>query len=427
MSSPIPSFNTRAGPAALRELLGPRNLLGSLSAMSQAMGAIFRLPLKRFSPVVLTGPQALHEALVDQRQNLRWRNEADPVTGLLGHGLLVEDGEAHDALRRQVMPALHRKQVEAYIGKMWQRTEQVLDGWQAGQTYDMLVEMRRLALLIVMDTLFDVDISADYERLLPVILDLLKLISPGLWLLGVPARKYEQSIAAMDEYLFGLIHLRRQGGTNSSDLLSQMTAAGMEDRLIRDQMLTLLIAGHDTSTALLAWALYLIGRHPTVQETLLEESRRLPLDRPPSPEEVEGLVNFEQVINETLRLYPPIHAGNRIAADPLPVCGVEVPQGERVLISYYATHHDDSHWPEPEKFKPDRFLAGQKHTPYTFVPFGGGPRNCLGANFAQVEAKVILARIYQRFDLTLMRKRVSLHMGATLEPRPGVFIKVLPA
>jgi cytochrome P450 len=134
---------------------------------------------------------------------------------------------------------------------------------------------------------------------------------------------------------------------------------------------------------------------------------------------VDSLVYFKQVIDETLRLYPPIHVGNRVSAEDLSVCGYDIPKGERVMVSIYATHHDETHWPEPERFDPERFGPGKQHTPYSYLPFGGGARNCLGANFAQVEAKVVLARIFQRYELTLTRPRVHIHMGATLEPRPG--------
>ena len=392
--------------------------------MRTRLGYVFRIGLPGFRPVFLSGPQASHYALTEGRAHLRYRNESDPVTGLLGHGLLVEDGQAHDDLRQKIMPALHRQQVSGYIDKMWRRTEQVIGAWQPGKTYDMLVEMRRLALLIVMDTLFDVDMTPDLERLFPAILDLLKFISPGLWLVGAPRKQYRASIAAINDYLYGLIRERRAHPNEGTDLLSELIAGGMPDELIRDQMLTLFIAGHDTSTALLAWTLYLVGSHPQVQPRLYAQTSGLPAETPPSPEQVEELVYFKQVIDETLRLYPPIHVGNRVSAEDLAVCGYAIPQGERVMVSIYATQHDETHWPEPEHFDPERFAPGKQHTPYTYLPFGGGPRNCLGASFAQVEAKVVLGRLFQRYALTLTRPRVHIHMGATLEPRPGVFMRV---
>lgn len=420
--SPTPS----SGLAALQELFGPRNLLGALSAMRRELGYVFRMRLPGFSPVFLSGPQATHFALTEGRAGLRWRNASDPVTGLLRHGLLVEDGESHDRLRRQVMPALHRQQVSGYIGKMWRRTGQVIDQWQPGQIYDMAVEMRRLALLIVMDTLFDVDLTPDLERLLPPIMDLLKFISPGLWLLGGPRKRYTAAIDTLNNYLYGLIRERRRHPRAGGDLLSELIAGGMDNDRIRDQMLTLLIAGHDTSTALLSWTLYLLGNHPHLQPALQTESAALSAAAPPTPEQVESLTYLKQVIDETLRLYPPIHVGNRQAVQDLELCGYAIPQGERVMVSIYATHHDETDWPQPERFDPGRFAPGKSHTPYTYLPFGGGPRNCLGANFAQVEAKVVLARLFQRYNFVLTGRRVHLHMGATLEPRPGVFMQVRP-
>ena len=422
----LPSPNPSSGLAALRELFGPRTLLGALSAMQRQLGYIFRMRLPGFSPVFLSGPTATRFALTAGRTDLRWRNESDPVTSLLRHGLLVEDGKRHDSLRRQVMPALHRSQVSEYIDKMWMRTGQVIDAWEPGRTYNMAVEMRRLALLIVMDTLFDVDITPDLERLFPAILDLLKFISPGLWLLGAPRKQYAASIATLDAYLYGLVRSRRAHPTGGADLLTQLIAEGLDDDLIRDQLLTLFIAGHDTSTALLAWTLYLLGSHPEVQPYLEAETAALPAQFPPTPEQVESLTYFKQVIDESLRLYPPIHVGNRQAIKDLDLCGYAVPQGERVMVSIYATHHDQRHWPEPERFDPGRFAPGKSQTPYTYLPFGGGPRNCLGANFAQVEAKVVLARLFQRFHFVLTNQRVHAHMGATLEPRPGVFMQVRP-
>ena len=420
--APVP--DPAAGLAALRELIGPRNLTGALASMRRRLGYVFRIALPGFSPVFLSGPQASHFAMTEGRKQLRWRNEGDPVTGLLRHGLLVEDSQAHDALRRKIMPALHRQQVSGYIDKMWRRTEQVIGAWQPGKTYDMLVEMRRLALLIVMDTLLDVDMTAQLERLLPAILDILKFISPGLWLVGAPRKQYRDSIAAVNDYLYGVIRERRAHPNGGEDLLSGLIAGGMEDALIRDQMLTLLIAGHDTSTALLAWTLYLVGSHPQVRPALDMETGALPAEAPPTPEQVEGLVYFKQVIEETLRLYPPIHVGNRVSGEDLSVGGYDIPKGARVMVSIYATHHDETYWPEPERFDPERFGLGRQHPPYTFLPFGGGLRNCLGANFAQVEAKVVLARLFQRYELTLTRPRVHIHMGATLEPRPGVFMRM---
>jgi cytochrome P450 len=146
----------------------------------------------------------------------------------------------------------------------------------------------------------------------------------------------------------------------------------------------------------------------------------------PSLEHMDQLQYLGQVIDETLRIYPPIHIGNRHLAEDLDFQGYRLPAGRRLMYSIYATHHDEKHWNNPEQFDPDRFAPGVKPQPYTFVPFGGGPRNCIGAAFAQVEAKVVLARILQRFKLRLLQEDFRVYMGATLEPRPGVLMQVSP-
>jgi cytochrome P450 len=209
-------------------------------------------------------------------------------------------------------------------------------------------------------------------------------------------------------------------------LLGRLIAAGLDDDLIRDQMLTMLIAGHDTSTALLAWALFLLGSHPEIMAQVKAEVDAVLGDEPPLPGHLPHMPLLDAVIKETLRLYPPIHVSNRRAAEETTIQGYAIPPNLRVMASIYLTHRDEEIWEEPENFCPHRFTEESrgKRPPFTYLPFGGGPRNCIGAAFAQVEAKAVLARILQQFDLELLKKDVRLHMGATLEPRPGVFMRV---
>jgi cytochrome P450 len=211
-------------------------------------------------------------------------------------------------------------------------------------------------------------------------------------------------------------------------MLSALIEAGLDDGLIRDQVLTMLIAGHDTSTALLTWAWWLMGDHPAVLARARREVDEVLGAEPPTAATLPALPYLERVINETLRLYPPIHLGNRVAATDLEFGGYRIPAGRRVLYSIYLTHRDPACWPDPERFDPERFHPEQKQQrpAYTFLPFGGGRRNCIGFAFAQVEAKVVLARILQTTDLHLAQRRIRVHMGATLEPRPGVQMRVAP-
>lgn len=435
-AAPLPKFDTVSIPRpdgkislrAFRALLQQRSLLAALEIFRSELGDIFQIPLPGFNPVMLVGAEANHFVLVEERHNLRWRSKRDPITRLLRHGVLVEDGEVHDGLRRQINPALHRRMLEDYVDTMWQCTDSVVNGWAADTPLDMLVETRRIALLVLMKTLFHIDFEPELERLWRAILRTLKYISPGFWIIwrDMPRPGYRAALQQLDAYLYQIIALRRHSPMSPNDLLGSLIASGMPDSLIRDQLLTLIIAGHDTSTALLAWALYLLATHKDVQKAAQAEIDRVLGEQPPSFAQLGNLHYLDQVVNETLRLYPPIHLGSRVAAADLEFQGFPIHAGQRVLYSIYLTHRDPRYWRNPAEFDPDRFASGQAQqpTPYTFLPFGGGARNCIGMAFAQVEAKVILARILQKYDLAYAGDGVRPRMGATLEPSPGVRVNI---
>lgn len=404
--------------------------MSTLQVFHHLLGDVFRITLPGFNPVMMAGPEANRFVLVKERQALSWRPVGDPVTKLLRHGVLIEDGQWHDRLRESMNPALHKQRMGDYVEVMWQCTDEVATAWHGPGPYDMLDEARRISLLILMKTLFGVDFSADLPRLWDSILKLLEYISPGLWLFwrGVPRPGYGRAIDEVDEYLYDIIARRRQAAAVKDDLLGLLIATGwMSDGLIRDQLLTMLIAGHDTVTALMAWTLYLLGRHPEAKERARAEVDTVLGSAPPTYEASEELEYLDRVIKESLRLYPPIHVGTRRALEDLTFDGYQLPQGNRVLYSIYLTHRDPKQWQNPDSFDPDRFIQrrGQRTVvPYSYVPFGGGPRNCIGALYGQVEARIVLARLLQTIDFRLEGKDVHMHMGATLEPRPGVLMSV---
>ena len=362
------------------------------------------------------------------RHKFLWRTERDPVTRLLRHGLLVEDGQNHDDLRALMEPGLGRRHVNTQIEVMVHYSDAILAEWQDGRKVDMLIEMRRIALLILMGTLFGVDFKQDLDRMWRPILRAISYISPGPWVIWprIPRWGYKRPLQELDQYLYQIISLRRSCPGNPDDWLTHLITNGLSDDLIRDQMLTMLIAGHDTSTALLAWSLYLLGSHPAALAMAQTEVDNIVGDKPLNDHNIGSLHYLDQVIKESLRLYPPIHVGNRKVDRPLNACGYAIPANTRVMYSIYLSHRDAALWPEANCFRPERFDRSQRpaQPPFTYVPFGGGPRNCIGAAFAQVEAKVILARILQSFDLTLVPQKVRPYMGATLEPRPGVTMRI---
>lgn len=434
VSHPLPVAGPETGLDALKSLIKSRSLLPSLEIMHRDVGDAFQITLPVFKPAVFAGPKANRQLLVTDRDKLLSKNEQDPVAKLLREGVLVADGECHEMLRREMDPILHRRNVLPHTADFWRYTAEITNTWENGRTYNMLVEMRKVALLILMGTLFKVDFGPDLERMWRPILRAIDYISPGLWIIfpNLPRPQYNKALAELDEYLYDIIQRRRaeincaDDPIEAGDLLGHLIKVGMDDGLIRDQLLTMLIAGHDTSTALLAWTLYLLGRHPDAMNRVKEELDSVLQGAQPDSDSVNQLAYLDMVIKEVLRLYPPIHIGNRRASEDMTINGYEVQEGMRVMYSIYLSHRDSKQWAEPNRFLPERFDRNSKakQPAFTYLPFGGGPRNCIGAAFAQVEVKVALAQILQTFELTLVEDKVRPYMGATLEPRPGVMMQV---
>ncbi|MFL7838523.1 MAG: cytochrome P450 [Candidatus Promineifilaceae bacterium] len=422
----LPTAGGSLGLTLLKGLARDRSLLTAMETMHSELGDIFQITIPGFQPVVVAGPELNRQVLVSDRNRFSWRGEKDPVVKLLRHGLLVEDGRTHDRLRASMEPALHRTPTLDHIPAMIHYTDQVLAEWPDAGEVDMLVEMRKIALLILLGTLYGTDFTPHLGELWEPILKAIKYISPGPWILwpDMPRPGYEQDLQKLDDFLYDLIRRRRDEGGPPDDLLGRLLAErDVDDSLIRDQLLTMLIAGHDTSTAMLSWALYLLGENEEVLAQAVREAR----GAQQSNENDLQLPYLDLVIKETLRLFPPIHVGNRFAAEDMQLEGYDLPQGSRVMVSYYLTHRDERVWQDAEKFCPQRHdrtrqtEEGGKRPPFSYIPFGGGPRSCIGATFAQIEGRVVLARILQQFDLTLSPgQKIRPYMGATLEPRPGV-------
>jgi len=402
-----------------------RSFLFLMRILYDRLGKVFQIPLPSFQPYVVAGPDANRKVLVTEQGKVRWRN-TDPVTDLLRHGILITDGSEHDHYRELMEPALSHKELPNYTSMMLQQTSRVSQKWLDGQVVDMLVEGRKIALLIIMQALFSVDFQEEMPRLWTPILKSIEFISPGFWILwrNIPRPGYKKNLEALDNFLYELISTRR-AGESKMDLLDHLIRAGLDDDQIRDQMLTMLIAGHDTSTALLAWSFYLLGSNPNIMTSLVAQlDESLGVHAPSSPAGWQPHL-LDEVIKEALRLYPPIHIGNRMVTEDIDFGdGRNVQAGERLFYSIYLSHRDKSIWEFPDEFRPERFEHGRKMPPFAFVPFGGGPRACMGAAFGQAEARLVIARLLQTFSFQWTGKKVHAHMGATLEPRPGVFMRV---
>lgn len=408
------------GREALTALIQTRSPLGPLKVMAKHVGRFFQIPLPGFRPYVVHGHEAARKVLVTDRDKLLWRN-TDPVTDLLGRSILVTDGEEHDHYRSLMETPFHPSQLTHYTEMMIRQTGHVASAWKDGETVDMLVESRKIALLTIMQTLFSRDARDDIPRIWKPILKSIEYISPGAWILWrkIPRPGFHKPLKELDDYLLGIIEERRKRKeerrveSGKGDFLQQLIEAGLSDRIIRDQMLTMLIAGHDTSTALLAWTFALLGQHPEVHQRVVGEVDTL-----------EKSPLLDQVIKESLRLYPPIHIGNRRVAKEIEFAEGKIPAGERMFYSIYLTHRDPEIWENAESFCPERFAHGRKTPPMSYIPFGGGPRACIGAAFGQAEARIVLAHLLKNFTFEFTGHSIHAHMGATLEPRPGVMMKV---
>ena len=404
------------GREALLAFFKTRSPLGPLKAMAKHVGRFFQIPIPGFRPYVVFGPEAARKVLVTDRNKFLWRN-TDPVTDLLRRGVLVTDGEEHDHYRSLMETPFHPSQLFNYTQMMIEQTDRVMSTWQDSQTVDMLVEGRTIALLIIMQTLFSKDAWDDIPHIWNPILKTIQYVSPGAWILWrkIPRLGYGKSLKAVDDYLYGIIEERRKKKDGGNDLLQHLIDAGLDDNTTRDQMLTMLIAGHDTSTALLAWTFALLGQHPEIHSHVVQEV-----------DQTEGKFQLlDNVIKESLRLYPPIHIGNRRVTEDVEFAEGKVPAGERMFYSIYLTHRDPSIWENAEEFCPERFSHGRKTPPMSYIPFGGGPRACIGAAFGQAEARIVIARLLQTFTFEpLNADQIHPYMGATLEPHPGVMMRV---
>jgi cytochrome P450 len=410
------NISAETGRTALNAFIKERSPLGPLKVMAKEIGRFFQIPIPGFRPFVVFGPEANRKVLVTERDKVSWRN-TDPVTDLLRRGVLVTDNEEHDLYRDLMEPSLHPSMLSQHKQMMTEQTDRVSSRWKDGEVVDILVESRKIALLIIMQALFSKDVWDDLPRIWIPILKAIKYISPGIWIFWrkIPRIGYKKHLKALDDYLFEIIQERRKRKDGCRDLLQHLIDVGLSDNLIRDQMLTMLIAGHDTSTALLAWTFALLGQHPDVYTRLVEEI---------DTQEKSSLL--DQVIKESLRLYPPIHIGNRRVAEEIKFSEGHdsIPAGERMFYSIYLTHRDPFIWQNPDSFCPERFAHGRKTPPFSYVPFGGGPRACIGAAFGQAEARIVLTRLLQTYKFEFTDHKIHAHMGATLEPRPGVTMRV---
>lgn len=357
---------------------------------------------------------------------------------LFGNGLLTSEGEFWLRQRRLSQPAFHRTRIAAYADIMAREAERMLDGWRDGEELDIHREMMETTLAIATRTLFGVELGPK----MPVVADALdafirKNAGFSVWqmLLKLPTprrRRFLKGVRALDEIVYGIIQERRASGVGD-DLLSDMLRAQdvdgsqMTDKQLRDEVMTLLLAGHETTALTLSWAWYLLATHPEAQAELQEEVDRVLCGRVPAASDVGQLTYTNDVVRETMRLYPPAYVMTRRAAETVEIGGYVLPAESNVILSPWVTHRDPRFFPDPEAFEPERWSVEREQTTprFAYFPFGGGPRVCIGNGFALMEAAVLLAAVAQRFQISLVPgSAVEPLASIILRPKNGVHVRL---
>jgi cytochrome P450 len=419
-----------------------RDPLGFVVRTVQEFGGV--VPI-RFGPVpalLIAEPAAIQEVLVERQRDFRKSRAARRVGVVVGDGILLSEGEVWRSHRRLVQPAFHHARLTSYGEVMVGETERMLAGWSRGETRDIHAEMVALTLAIVARSILDSQLEAsDVAEVEQAAADLsdhfesrcnsLRFFLPDL--LPTPGNlRMHRAVRRLDRIIYRLIRARRASGASGNDVISMLLGAGggeggqdgranggMTDREVRDELMTLFLAGHETTALALTWALYLLAKQPAADAALAAELNAVLDARPPTIADLPRLPYTEAVILESLRLYPPAYAISREAVRATTIAGRAVSRGSVAFISVWAIHHDPARFEDPWSFRPERWLDGlaQRLPRGAYLPFGEGPRKCVGASFAMQEAVLVLATIARRFRMrAVSAEPVPLRPAVTLRP-----------
>jgi cytochrome P450 len=415
-----------------------RDLLSFMTRVAHEYGdcAAFRLGWKRVC--LVSHPDLIEEVLVTQARHFRKHYVLRLLRPTLGNGLLLSEGDFWLRQRRLVQPAFHRDRVNSYGDVMVAYAERLLAGWRDGEVRDLHAEMMRLTLEIVAKTLFDADVAGKarevgeaMEQGMTTFVRRWRSLYPlPIWVPTPTNRLLRRVVGRLDRIIYGIIRERRTSGEDRGDLLSMLLHAQdaddgsrMTDKQLRDEAMTLFLAGHETTANAMAWTWYLLAQHPDVEARLTAELDAVLAGRAPTVADLPRLRYAEAVILESMRCYPPVYGFGREALDDCTVGGYRIRRGTTVIMSQWVVHRNPRYFPDPEKFDPDRWADGlAKRLPrFAYLPFGGGPRACIGNSFAMMEAVLLLAAISQKWRFSLLPDHPVIPLPTvTLRPKYGI-------
>ncbi len=365
---------------------------------------------------------------------------------IMGNGLVSNDGPDWVAQRKLMQPVFSNRNVNGFDEAINQATAKTLQRWESlprGETIWMEREMLRLTYQIVGATLFGSDID-EYHDEVAEILEVVNLrpqefkalLTMISWLPVNSNRQWRKAKKQLDKIVYGLINKRREEGIHHADILDRLlgakdpdTGRSMDETQLRDEVVTLMLAGHETSANALAWTLHLLGEHPEIEQRLYEEIGVAVGDTPASAVDLNNMPYLKQVVQESMRIYPPVWAIARRSEEPAEYNGFYIPEKSYIGVVPYALHRDPKFWPDPTKFDPDRFSPenAKGRNSYCYLPFAAGPRACIGASMAMLEIQLVLAQIVRRYRLKMVPGHpIESVAKVTLRPRHGVAMTIEP-
>jgi cytochrome P450 len=421
-----------------------RDPTGALVRAAGRYGDVSRFRFGLYDEYLLVHPEHIQQVLVGEHRSFTKGRALTEARRILGDGLLTSEGEWHRRQRRLMQPLFVHGCIRTYGEQMVEAGERTAARWPAGQLLDVHAEMSRLTLGIVARTLFAADVEGEATEIGQALTEAIEMLNrfmlPFSGLLErlptATARRLRRARARLDETIYALIAERRASGGDHGDLLSLLLqardeedrSARMTDQQIRDEAMTIFLAGHETTAVALTWTWYLLSQNSGVETRLHEELARELDGRSPTVADLPRLTYTEQVLAESIRLYPPAWVIGRRASVDVDLDDYRIPAGAIVILSPFLTHRDARWYPEPLRFDPDRFTPEQRslRPRYAYFPFGGGPRVCIGEGFAWMEAQLLLATLAQRVRLRSAEgQQVALHPRVTLRPRGGLPLTVI--
>ncbi|MGB6430423.1 MAG: cytochrome P450 [Candidatus Acidiferrales bacterium] len=416
--------------------------LGLLEGWARQYGNIFRWRTLHFLVIFVNHPDLVEKVLVSGSRNYMKGRGLQANRELFGNGLLTSEGDSWLRQRRLMQPAFHRERIAAYAGTMIEQGQRLVESWRDAETRDLHADLMRATLEIAATTLFGTSVSdSDAAQISAALGTLIHLNStprrlfPLLRALPTRAnRSYTRAVRQLDKVVYAIISRRRaQLAESDIDLLSMLLNARdedggrMTDRQLRDESVTLLLAGHETTALALSWALYLLAQNPEVAAQLHAELDATLASHLPTLDDVPRLAFTGKVVKESMRLYPPAWGVVRMCPAECTLGGYRIPKGASVILSQYVMHRDPRFFTEPARFDPSRWTDSfERDLPrFPYFPFGGGPRLCIGAGFASMEATLVLAILAQRFRFHLDPScEVVPQPSITLRPKHGVRLRL---